>query len=164
MSEPVPENIEPVQVETPYTGPLHVETTYTWPVQVETPYIEPVQVPDVIDLNNLINEHQVLAQRESDLKSFFNDTLISVPVSTFKPKLIKWATLRFPIMYPIWSVDLVIPDVCCDGVTRGLVAYIEHSIGITVNELIATLQAKFIDINVTYSYQNNRFSIVVLKV
>lgn len=159
MSETVPE--ETVQFE-----PVPEETVQFEPVLESTIQFEPqpVQVPDVIDLNNLINEQQVLVQRESDLKSFFNDTLISVPISTFKPKLIEWATLRFPVLFPIWSVDVVVPDVCADGVTRGLLAYIEHCIGITLNELITTLQAKFIDINVDFGYQNSRFSIVVLKV
>jgi len=155
MSEGVPEeNIPP-------EAPVEFEPVPESTVQLESP---PVQVPDIIDLNNLINEQQVLVQRESDLKIFFNDTLISVPVSIFKPKLIEWATLRFPIMFPIWSVNVAVPDVCSDGVTRGLVPYIEHCIGMKLDELMTVLQAKFIDINVNYTYQNSRFSVVVLKV
>jgi len=155
MSETVPDENIPPEVP-PQFEPVPEST-----IQLET---QPVEIPDIIDLNNLINEQQVLVQRETDLKTFFNDTLISVPISTFKPKLIEWAALRFPVLFPIWSVDVNVPDVCSDGVTRGLVAYIEHCIEMKVDELMTILQPKFIDINVTYTYQNSRFSVVVVKV
>ena len=125
--------------------------------------VERVPVSDVITFESILKEHEVVVQKETELKSFFTDLAASTP-SAFKPRLIDWANTGFRDAYPIWTTGIDVPNVCSDGVMRTIEPYIEYCIGMKISDLVSSLQSKFVGIQIGYTVQANIFSIVVLKV
>lgn len=149
-------------VETP--SELPVETPFEFPV--DTSSNVPLDIPyvnDVITLDSIVSDYEVAIQKETDIKVFLITNLIGASSSSFKPKLLEWASARFPAVYPIWSVNIEVPTKCSDGASRNIHAYLEFCLKMTLADLLVQLQPKFVNIQLTYMFQGNTFSIAVIK-
>jgi len=120
-------------------------------------------VPDIVSITDLMNEHATIVQRESTMKAFLTSQLITVSPSTLRPRLIEWATLRYPPIYPILNLQVDIPNICADGVSRSLQAFVEYSLGAPLSVVIESLCAKLPGMEVSYSCSGSSFSIHVSK-
>lgn len=123
-----------------------------------------VVVPDIVSMSDLINEHATIVQRESSMNAMLTSHLITVGPSTLKAKLINWATLGFPAIYPIMNLQVDVPNICADGVSRSLQAFVEYSLGVPLSTVVESLSAKLPGMEVSYSCSGSSFSIHVSKV
>ena len=123
-----------------------------------------VVAPDIVSITDLMNEHATIVQRESTMNAFLTSQLITVSPSTLRPRLIEWATLRYPAIYPIINMQVDIPDICADGVSRSLQAFVEYSLGVPLSVVIESLSAKLPGMEISYSCSGSSFSIHVSKV
>lgn len=140
-----------------------VDTVTAPEVIVDTVTAPEVVVPDIVSILDVINDHATIVQRESDTKAFLTAELLTVSPSTFKPKLFEWATLKFPAIFPIVGFQIDVPDICADGVSRSLQAFIEYSLGMPLSDIITSLSAKLPGMEVSYSSSGMSFFIHVSK-
>ena len=122
-----------------------------------------VVVPDIVSITDVINEHATIVQRESSMNAMLTSQLVTVGPSTLKPKLIEWATLGFPVIYPILNLQVDVPNICADGVSRSLQAFVEYSLGVPLSTVVESLSAKLPGMEVSYSCSGVHFSIHVSK-
>lgn len=127
------------------------------------PSVPEVVVPDIVSMSDLINEHATIVQRESSMNAMLTSQLITVGPSAFKAKLINWATLGFPAIYPILNLQVDVPNICADGVSRSLQAFVEYSLGMPLSVVIESLSAKLPGMDVSYSCSGSSFSIHVSR-
>lgn len=122
-----------------------------------------VVVPDIVSISDLMNDYAMIAQRESDTKAFLTAELLTVSPSTFKPKLLEWAMLKYPAIYPIVGFQIDLPDICADGVSRTLQAFVEYSLGLPLSTVVESLSAKLPGMELSYSCSGKSFFIHVSK-
>ena len=154
-----PELIVPEMVPTESIVPEVVITEFFYP----EPSVPEVIVPDIVTMSDLINEHATIVQRESTMNAMLTSNLITVSPSTLKAKLINWATLGFPAIYPILNLQVDVPNICADGVSRSLQAFVEYSLGVPLSVVIESLSAKLPGMDVSYSCSGSSFSIHVSR-
>ena len=151
------------------TGPISTEdsaTGATGPISDEEygasmfSLIPPV--PDIIALDDILNDIQVLTTKESNDKGLL-ETIGSLTTFQVRPKLVEWALGGFKTGYEIHSVTITPPQVCVDGVVRDLREYITYLTGKTIDDYIETLNPKFIGIDLNYAYFGNRIGIIISK-
>lgn len=116
----------------------------------------------IITLDELITSQQVLEQKEAEDK-LLADTLDNPNTADFRAKLYQWAVQKFPDSFPVFSVTINPPQVCSDGVTRELYAYIQFCSGMSIAEKLLSLQSKMQGIQVLNSYSGNTITIHVSK-
>jgi len=114
----------------------------------ETP-VEVVQ--DIISLDSLMNDHAMLLQRESNMKSFLTDQLINVSAASLKPTLLQWAISGFPSAFVLLKLPINPPEVCSDGVSRTVSQYIDFCMGTDAPQVYLALSSKLPDIMVSYA-------------
>lgn len=141
------------------TGPVPTDQNNTMLIQ-PTPS---ESLPDIIALDDLLNDVQVLIVKESEDKALL-ETIGNLTTFQVRPKLVEWALSGFKAGYEIHSVIVTPPQVCVDGVVRDIRQYIIYLIGKSLDDYIDTLNPKFISMNIDYAYFGNRIAIVVSKV
>jgi hypothetical protein len=166
VPEVVPEIIAPPEVFYPETMVPEVVPETIVPPEVFYPetVVPDVVLPDIVSITDLMNEHATIVQRESAMNALLTSQLITVSPSTLRPKLIEWATLRYPSIYPILNLQIDIPNICADGVSRSLQAFVEYLLGAPLSLVIQSLSAKLPGMDVSYSCSGSSFSIHVSKV
>ena len=155
----VDESVVPEVVPTESIVPEVVLTEFFYP----EPSVPEVVVPDIVSMSDFINEHATIVQRESSMNAMLTSNLITVGPSAFKAKLINWATLGFPAIYPILNLQVDVPNICADGVSRSLQAFMEYSLGAPLSVVMESLSAKLPGMEVSYSCSGSSFSIHVSK-
>jgi hypothetical protein len=128
-----------------------VDTELMMPDQNLVTETDTAMVNDTVSLDDLMNDQTVMLQRENDARSYLSQTLIDITASSLKPKLLEWASLRFPAIFVLITVSLSVPQVCSDGASRLLPQYIEFCSGKTLNEIAASLSQKLPGIQVSFS-------------
>jgi hypothetical protein len=123
-----------------------------------------VVLPDIVSITDLMNEHATIVQRESSMNALLTSQLVTVSPSTLRPRLIEWATLNYPAIYPILNLQVDVPNICADGVSRSLQAFMEYSLGVPLSTVVESLSAKLPGMEVSYSCSGSSFSIHVSKV
>ena len=159
--EVVPETIAPPETMVPEVVP---ETIVPPEVFYPETMVPEVVLPDIVSITDLMNEHATIVQRESSMNAFLTSQLITVSPSTLRPRLIEWATLNYPAIYPIMNLQVDVPNICADGVSRSLQAFVEYSLGAPLSLVIQSLSAKLPGMDVSYSCSGSSFSIHVSKV
>jgi len=116
-----------------------------------------------ITITEIINDQSLLRQRQDDTTTALTSALLNIDPSSMKPKLIEWASLRFPPAFLFITVAIDVPTVCTDGTTRGLLPYVEFCLGQSIGQILSTLCEKFIGMSFAYSYDSSSLSIVISK-
>jgi hypothetical protein len=118
---------------------------------------------DVIaTMEELMSSHAVVVtQEESDRTSL--SALTNPTSAQYRPQLFTWAAAGFPGIYVIQSFTLTPPNICSDGVTRDIVAYVPYLTGQDIGVMIAGIQALMTGITVSFSFQGNTLRIHVSK-
>jgi hypothetical protein len=129
------------------------------PQPTETGPAKPVYI---ITLDELISSQEVTKQKEADDKTII-DTLDNPNPVDLRAKLYQWAVQKFPDAFPVFSVTVNPPQICSDGVTRGLYDYIQFCSGMSIADKLLSLQAKMQGIQVLNSYSGNTITIHVSK-
>lgn len=154
MSEPVTE-----------TGPTGMSEPSTIGVTEPSPLginEEQPQIPDVLTLEDLMNEQSIVLQKEAADKALL-ETIGVQRVEGLKPKLMEWIMNGCPSAYPIFSVNIQPPSKCSDGVTRNLPEYIQYCSGKTFEEHVDLLRPKLPDLSLSFANFGGVPTIVVSK-
>ena len=139
MSEDGPTGTGPTE-----TGPIGTTSSPTISLSDITSAVEVVQVKE--------------AQDKTTLESIGN-----LSFEGLKSSLIQWAVAGYPNAYKIHEISVSPPSVCSDGVTRNLADYITFCSGKSIHEHVAVLQARTVDIDVSFAYTGSSIIIVVSK-
>jgi hypothetical protein len=118
---------------------------------------------DVIaTMEELMSSHAVVVtQEESDRTSL--SALTNPTSAQYRPQLFTWAAAGFPGIYVIQSFTLTPPNICSDGVTRDIVAYVPYLTGQDIGVMIGGIQALMTGITVSFSFQGNTLRIHVSR-
>lgn len=109
----------------------------------------------------LASRNTVLQKQAKDLQEL---GLIDSPDPTIlRRKLFEWAEAGFPDAFPVYSINVVPPEVCSDGVQRTLYEYIQFLTGETIVDKMAKLEAKLQGIKVLNSFSGCLITIHVIK-
>ena len=118
--------------------------------------------PPPITLADILAATEVVSQKETQDRAAL-ETIGSISFETLRTTLIQWATAGFPNASTLYVVPLTPPDLCSDGVKRGLADYITFLTGKTMPELIAPLQARCPDFVLSYATTGPEILIVVSR-
>jgi hypothetical protein len=124
---------------------------------------DPAPQYDTVSLDDLMADQTVMLQTETDARVYLSQTLIDITASSLKPKLLEWASLRFPAIFVLITVSLSVPQACSDGASRLLPQYIEFCSGKTLNEIAASLSQKLPGIQVSFSSVPSAFYVHVSR-
>ena len=151
--------IEEVPVES--TEPVVVEEVPAVVVEEIAPSIAEYKVP-TISLSDILGATEVIRQREEADKTNLN-SIANISFENLRTSLIRWAAAGFPPAYTVYEVPISAPDVCSDGVRRDLTDYIVFVTGKSIQEHTSVLQARIVDIVVSFAYSGSSILIVVSK-
>jgi hypothetical protein len=124
--------------------------------------MDPPPPPPVITLADIMNATELVQQKETADKSLL-ESIGNVSFESLRSKLIQWASTGFPNAYQLMSISISPPQVCSDGITRGLPDYIVFCSGKTINEHVDLLQEKLPDMTVSFANMGGSIAIVVSK-
>ncbi len=145
-------------------------TTIDPPVPEETPVtvLEPTPViveepsPYLITLDELLSSRDVLLGRETSDRQMIQYVENPDPIM-LKRKLLEWAAAGFPDAFPVFTVTISPPEVCSDGIARGLYDYIHFVSGQSLADKMKALEAKLKGISVVNSFSGGTITIHVMK-
>lgn len=142
-------------------GPPPPEYGETVP-EVVVPVVEEAPSSFLVTLDELLSSRDVLLQREAnDARTL---SLIENPDPfSLRNKLLEWAAAGFPDAFPVFSVSVVPPEVCSDGVARKLYDYIAFVCGQTLADKLKVLEAKLKGISVVNSFSETTITVHVMK-
>ena len=115
-----------------------------------------------LTLAEILSATEVIAQKEANDKVAL-EGIGQLDIETLRAKLIQWAVLGFPNVYPVHEFHLVTPPLCSDGVSRILGEYITFCSGKSIQEHVAVLQGMLPDIAVAFCYTGASIQIVVSR-
>ncbi len=118
--------------------------------------------PPTISMADILAATEVVTKKEEDDRAALNG-IATIPFDTLKGALIRWASAGFPNAYTVHEVPISVPDVCSDGVTRLIPEYITYVSGKTIQEHVATLQARILDFTVSFTFNGTSILVVVSK-
>ena len=151
----VTESTGPTEV-TESTGPLSSAQMFPTP---DAGITEP---PHIATIDELMASHAaVVAQEATDRSSL--DALTNPTSAQYRPQLFTWAAAGFPGIYVVQSFTLTPPNICSDGVTRDIVAYIPYLTCKDIGVMVAAIQELVKGITVSFSFQGNTLRIHVSK-
>lgn len=125
-------------------------------------FLAPPPPPDIVTFAELAIDSQVILAKESADKAILESIGLQ-SAQGLKPKLVEWFMKGCPNAYPILSVSVQPPEICSDGESRNITDYIAFCSGGTIQDHVAVLNAKLLDIYVSFSYDGTNISIVVSK-
>jgi hypothetical protein len=116
----------------------------------------------VVDIAELMASHGAIQVQESADRSTL-DVLLNETRDTLRPQMFAWAAAGFPAVYIVQSFTVSPPTVCSDGVARNVYDYTEYLLGKNMGEVVATIQALCVGVQISYSFQANTLRIHVSK-
>ena len=118
-------------------------------LQLPLPSVQPI-----LSLDDLVNSYELEIEKEAidraTIASFMNPSY-----DALKEMLKPWAKVGFPPGYSMSSVNLNVPTVCADGVSRSLTFYFEYLLGVPIATALETLAASTTGMIFTYSHDGN---------
>ena len=118
--------------------------------------------PMVADINELLASYGAIKNQEAADKATLI-VLVNETRDTLRPPLFTWAAMRFPAIYVLQEFSINPPQICSDGVSRGIVDYVGYVLGQDMGQIIATIQALCIGVTISYSFMGNVLRIHVSK-
>jgi hypothetical protein len=118
--------------------------------------------PPTISLSDITSAVEVVQVKEAQDKVTL-ESIGTLSFESLKASLIQWAVAGYPNAYKIYEISVSPPGVCSDGVTRNLADYITFCSGKTIHEHVDVLQARTVDIDVSFAYTGSSIIIVVSK-
>jgi hypothetical protein len=118
--------------------------------------------PD-ITLDGILASREFLLTKESQDKDQVQ-RIAFLPTEELYPRLVDWAAHAFPPGFAIWSLSIIPPNYCSDGVARPFAAYLDFLCGEEGHMVLVTqLQTRFKDTTLTTSYEGNTITLHISK-
>ena len=122
----------------------------------------PPPPPAPITIADILGTVEVLQQKEAADKATL-DAISTTSAESLRSKLVAWALAGFPNAYTLMEVTVNPPPQCSDGVVRDLTSYITFCSGKTIQEHVALLQEKLVDMTVSFANMGHAIAIVVSR-
>jgi hypothetical protein len=91
-------------------------------------------------------------------------SLINPLRDQYRPQLFQWAGLGFPAVFIIQTFEINPPNICSDGVSRDMIAYLKFLLSpSTLDIALDTIRSLMPGIVVTFSFSGNTLQIHVTK-
>jgi hypothetical protein len=143
------------------TGPIgpsdNIEARFA---SSENSFVEP---PHIVTIDELLASRGAVIAKESEDRNTLSVLTSSAARETLRPALFQWASTGFKAGYIIKTIDITIPPLCSDGVTRTLYEYIGYCLNTTVDEILRNLGANSTGVVFSYSISGTAFNIHVDK-
>ena len=118
--------------------------------------------PSTISLLDITTAIDVVRVTEQEDKARL-EAIGALTIDSLKASLIQWALLGYPNAHVIHSVPISPPSICSDGVSRTLGDYVLFCSGKMIHEHVQVLQARMIDITVSFANFGSSLGIVVSR-
>ena len=115
---------------------------------------QPPQPPSILSLDDLLNTVDYELQKEIDDKVIVN-SFMSPGYDVLKTMLKPWAKAGFPTSFLISSIELKVPPVCADGVSRSLSFYFEYLLGVSITTALQNMAANTTGMSFSYSHNGS---------
>jgi len=119
-------------------------------------------VPLVTTIDELMASHGAIVAQETKDKAIVA-VLLRESRATLRDPLFRWASAGFPPNYILQQFTVTPPSICSDGITRTVVEYFQYCLGVTLGNLLPTLQALVEGMTLSYSFSGNTLRIHVTK-
>jgi hypothetical protein len=121
------------------------------PFPGDTEYVAPPPEPSyIMTLEQLVASQEALVSKESNDRASVT-TFVNPDPGTVRTRLLQWASLGFPNIFVLLSVDLAPPPVCLDGVARSGFQYIQYLTGTSLSDHVRALEQKLPGMSLSYS-------------
>jgi len=124
---------------------------------------QPPPPPPILSLDDLLNTVDYELQKELSDRVIVN-AFISPGYDVLKTMLKPWAKAGFPTSFLISSIELNVPTVCADGVSRSLSFYFEYLLGVSIATALQNLATNTSGMSFSYSHNgSNRINLHITK-
>jgi hypothetical protein len=133
------------------------------PFPGDTEYVAPPPAPSyIMTLEELVASQEALQSKETSDRSLVTNFVNPDP-AVVRTRLLQWASMGFPNIFVLSSLELIPPSVCLDGVTRSAFQYVEYLTGTSLSDHVLTLQQKLPGMHLSYSTPGSNICIHVTK-
>lgn len=133
-----------------------------WPV--DSVYVPPPpEPPYIMTLEQLVASQEALVSKETADLALVT-TFVNPDPAMVRTRLLQWASLGFPNIFVLLSVDLTPPSVCLDGVARSRFEYIQYLTSTSLSDHVRALELKLPGMSLSYSTPGSTVCIHVSKV
>ena len=124
---------------------------------------QPPQPPPVLSLDDLLNTVDYEVQKEAADRVIVN-AFMSPGYDILKTMLKPWAKAGFPTSFLISSIELKVPPICADGVTRSLSFYFEYLLGVPIATALQNMATNTTGMSFSYSHNgSNKINLHITK-
>lgn len=118
--------------------------------------------PD-ITLDGILASREFLLTKEMQDKDQIR-RLAFLPTEELYPRLVEWAAHECPANFAIWSLTIIPPNSCSDGVARTFQEYLDFLCTPDGHmALVTQLQTRFKDTTLSTSYEGNTITLHITK-
>jgi hypothetical protein len=123
----------------------------------------PTEPPNIITLDELMQSYDVTLAKEALDRQMLN-SLIHPTREDYRPQLFQWASSGFTPMYIVQFFDITPPNICSDGVSRDIMAYLQFLLTpYTLDSILDSIRALMPGIGLSFSFLGNTLRIHVSK-
>jgi hypothetical protein len=126
----------------------------------------PEQTPEpqyVVTLEELQQSREAVIAKEIQDRSAVN-AFLHPDTFNLKTKLLSWASTGFKDGHVLYTLEIMVPSTCADGVTgRTIYQYIDYLLQGSITTEVETLQSKLLGILLSTSVLGNVVSLHVFK-
>jgi len=143
-------------VSTNPTGPTGPNPNAPKPL-VKTPPLAPHPIATMSELTT--SRNAIIKKENNDRAAL---SVIANPQrGIVRSSLINWTSKGFPANFPIFSVGVMPPPICSDGVQRSFADYVTYLFGTPISAQIDLLQPQIVGIKLSYVISANTIRILV---
>jgi hypothetical protein len=121
-----------------------------------------IESPLVIDMSELLGSIGVIKNKEDEDRATLS-VLLNETRETLRPPMFAWAAAGFPNVYVVQQFTVSPPNVCSDGVVRGVYDYVTYLLGKEMGPIVSGIQALCVGVLISYSYIGNTLRIHVSR-
>jgi hypothetical protein len=115
---------------------------------------QPPQPPPILSLDDLLNTVDYELQKEASDREIVN-AFMSPGYDVLKTVLKPWAKAGFPTSFLISSIELKVPPICADGVSRSLSFYFEYLLGVSIATALQNMATNTTGMSFSYSHNGS---------
>jgi len=123
----------------------------------------PTGPTSIASLDELMETYTVAIAKEGVDRQLLS-SLVNPLRDQYRPQLFQWAGLGFPAVFIIQTFEINPPNICSDGVTRDMIAYLKFLLSpSTLDTALDGIRLLMPGIIVTFSFLGNTLRIHVSK-
>jgi len=123
----------------------------------------PTGPTSIASLDELMETYTVAIAKEGVDRQLLS-SLVNPLRDQYRPQLFQWAGLGFPAVFIIQTFEINPPNICSDGVTRDMIAYLKFLLSpSTLDTALDGIRSLMPGIIVTFSFLGNTLQIHVTK-